>query len=443
MAQEEDKKLEQDTSASNISAQIEEIPPADGANVMEHLSVGKAAEVAEYLDPVTAGNILAEMEPQDAARVIEDMPPPEASMVLAAMPADDRVDVMEHVGRELHEELLTELPPATASEVRALEKFAPDTAGGIMNTQFTALPEQWSVEEAIAELRRLGSRQQPMFYTYVVDQRGVLRGVISMRDLILSPLDLRLHQIMHREVKAIAATMDQEKVADQFRKYNYLALPVVDAHNVLLGIVTVDDVVEIISEEAMEDVQRMAGAGAEERLTSPWHFSFRKRILWLEVNLATAFLAAAVVGFFEATIARIAILAVYMPVVAGMGGNASAQAMSVAIRGIALGEVDFSRLRHVLIREFFVGLVSGIVIGITTALVAWAFHSDHGLVLGAVVAVALVITMISACIAGVAIPFIMKAMRFDPAQSASIFITTVTDFVGFLSFLGLAWLFMK
>ena len=249
---------------------------------------------------------------------------------------------------------------------------------------------------------------------------------------------------MRRNVSSVVATTDQEEVARLMRKYHYLAVPVTDAHNRLLGLITVDDVVDIIHDEATEDVQRMAGAGAEERLTSPWHFSFKKRIWWLEVNLATAFMAAAVIAFFQDTIQKLAILAAYQTIVSGMGGNASAQAMAVAIRGIALGEVDRTLLKQILYRETIVGLISGVIIGLTTATIAVMFNwPNHGLLLGAIVMIALMINHTMACVSGVAIPFAMKWLGFDPAQSATIFATTVTDCCGFFVTLGLGSLAIK
>jgi len=237
--------------------------------------------------------------------------------------------------------------------------------------------------------------------------------------------------------------MDQEEVARLFDKYGYMAMPVVDARNRLIGLVTVDDVVDVLQEEATEDVQKMFGAGAEERLTSPWTFSFRKRVFWLLVNLATAFLAGAVVGLFQDMISRLAVLAVYMPVIAGMGGNASAQAMAVAVRGLALGQVDRALLGRVLWRQFLVGLLTGVVIGLVTGVIAAVFHHDQGWSLAMVVTLALIINHTLASITGAGIPMLMKKLGFDPAQSASIFATTFTDVVGFFSLLGLAYLFMK
>lgn len=424
----------------SVANRIEEIPPVDGAAVMENLPPHDAANVAEILDPETAGRILARMDPTNAATVITDMPAPEASMVLAAMDPDDRVDILAHLPALLHAELMREFSPRDAADVRTLEQHPPDTAGGIMTTQFTALPEGITAEEAIADLRRLNEELEQMFYVYVVDGRGHLVGVLSMRDLILSKPDRRLNQIMRPNVTSVPATMDQEEVARVMRRNKYLAMPVVDSRNRLIGLITIDDVVDVISDEATEDVQKMFGAGAEERLSSPWQFSFKKRVWWLEVNLLTAFMAASVVSVFTRTIEALPILAAYQTIVSGMGGNAGAQAMAVSIRGIALGEVDRRLLKKILYREMIVGLLTGLVIGATTWAVATIFHyhEQHSVLLGFVIFLALLLNHVNACLTGVAIPFVMKYFGFDPAQSATIFATTFTDCGGFFVTLWLA-----
>jgi magnesium transporter len=432
-----------DDAPRDVANRIEEIPAADGAHILEGLSPEDAADVAEYLDPTTAGAILSEMDPALAASVVTDMEPPEASMVLAAMDPDDRVDVLEHVPAPLHDQIVGEMDAEDVEEVRQLEQYPPDTAGGIMTTQVTALYEYLSVGDAINQLRELNEQLEQMFYVYVIDRRGHLIGVLSMRDLILARPNRLLREIMRPKVQSVPATMDQEQVARLMRRNGYLALPVVDDRNRLVGLITVDDVVDVVEEEATEDVQRMFGAGAEERLTSTWSFSFRKRVWWLLVNLATAFLAAAVVGVFESTIQKAVVLAFYMPIIAGMGGNASAQAMAVAVRGIALGQVDRSLLGRVMVRQFLVGLMTGLVIGFVTGAIALTFHHDKGVQLAAVVTLALIINHCLATVSGAAIPFIMKSLGFDPAQSATIFATTVTDVGGFFSLLGLAALFLR
>jgi len=434
---------------SDVALRIEEIPAPDGADVMEGLSPQQAADVAEYLDPNTAGRILSEMDPTLAASVLSDMEAPEASMVISAMNPDDAVDVLEHVPQRIHDAIVREMEPQEAADVRLLEQYPPDSAGGIMTTEVTALAEDLTVEQAVAELRRLNEELEQMFYVYVIDRRRHLVGVLSMRDLILSKPEKRLNQIMRPHVSSVPATMDQEKVAQIMRRANYLAMPVVDDRNRLVGLITLDDVVDVLEEEATEDVQKMFGAGAEERLASPWFYSFRMRIGWLEVNLATAFLAAWVISWFDNTISALPVLAAYQSIVSGMGGNASAQALAVAIRGMALGEGGPKILLHVLRREALVGLLAGVVIGVTTAIPA-SFgifgakdHPYNPFVLACVIGTALVLNHLMACTTGVVIPFAMKRLGFDPAQSATVWATTVTDCCGFFSTLGIAYLFMR
>lgn len=279
-----------------------------------------------------------------------------------------------------------------------------------------------------------------MFYSYVVDARRHLVGVLSMRDLILARPDQRVGDIMISTVRALPATTDQEELARLFKKLNYLAMPVVDERGKLLGLVTVDDVVDVIEREDTEDFLKILGAGREERLTSPWHFSLRKRTGWLVVNLGTAFLAGSVVALFEPTIEKLTVLAVYLPIVAGTGGNASAQALAVAVRGLAVEQDVRQPLARVLRREVMVGMANGLVCGGITSLVAVLWHGHA--VLGVVVGLAMLFDHTLACVSGAAIPFVMKRLGFDPAQSSSIFATTVTDVAGFFCFLGLAWSFM-
>jgi len=425
--------------SEQMAVRVEDLPSADGAAILTGLTNAQAADVAEALDPQTAANILAEMDHTRAASVIADMEAPEASTVLSYMDPDDRVDILEHVGAPLHDQLVDEMDAAEAAEVHQLEQYPPDTAGWRMTTQVSALYEHITIDNAVTTLRELSRELEQMFYVYVINKHKELVGVLSMRDLILADPSVVLSAIMIRNVRSVEASTDQEAVAQMMKKYGYLAMPVVDHNKRLLGLITLDDVIEVLEDEATEDVQRMAGAGAEERLNSPWHFSFRSRVWWLVINLGTAFLAGAVVGVFEATIEQIAVLAIYMPIVAGMGGNASAQAMAVAVRGLAIGQVDRKLLRHVITRELIVGVLTGIVCAVITAAIAMMWQGKP--MLGLVVGLALVINHTLACSTGAGIPFVMKRLGFDPAQSATIFATTVTDVGGFFCFLGLATLF--
>jgi len=421
-----------------IAERLATFEAMDGAVAMEILPLETAAAVAENLPAKVAAEMLRRVEKSRAEQMVAIMATKAAADVLSAMEPDDRVELLRRFKPALHDALVQQLGTSAAAENRELEQYSPDTAGGIMTTEVTALQKSYTVEQAVIELREIHRKSGQLYYVYVVDEQRRLAGVLSMRDLLLATPGGVLEDILIPNVKSVPVSMDREEVAQLMRSSRFLALPVVDADSRLRGLITLDDVVDVMQEEATEDVQRMFGAGAEERLSSPWQFSFRKRIWWLQVNLATAFLAGIVVACFGATMQRLSFLAIYIPVVSSMGSNAGAQAMSVAIRGITNGRADEKLIRHVLNRETIVGFLSGIVIGVTTAIIAmiWQFH--HGIALGAVVGLSIIITQTLACVSGAAIPFVMRRLGFDPAQSATIFITTITDIAGFALLLGLA-----
>ena len=308
-----------------------------------------------------------------------------------------------------------------------------------MRNDATALHKNTTVGKAIETIRSFG-KAKPLYYVYVTDSQDCLEGVLGMRDLILADPHQPIENVM-REVIYVPVEMDREEVVKQAEKTHYLTIPVVDSRRRLLGIIRSEDLIEAVEEEASEDMQKMVGAGGDEEVLSPFLFSVKKRLPWLTVNLATAFLAASVVGLFENTIARLTILAVFLPVVAGQGGNTGAQTLAVVIRGLALGQVEKSLAWRVISKEALLGLLNGMVVGGVTALAAYFWNGNpyFGLVIG----LAMVLTMMIACVAGAGIPILMRALGWDPAQSSSIILTTVTDVLGFFSFLGLATLFQR
>ena len=317
--------------------------------------------------------------------------------------------------------------------VENLLEYAEQTAGRIMNPNVFALSEDMTVAEAIQAIQ--GSRDVEMvFYLYVVDVRRHLVGVVSLRRLLLVSPDTPLKRIMTADVIAVRVDTDQEEVARQVASYNLLAIPVVDEENKLVGVITVDDVIDVIKDEATEDIYRLAGVASDERVFTPPRESLKKRMPWLMVNLATAFLAASVVKLFEGTISQMTALAVFMPIVAGMGGNAATQTLTVIVRGIALGELTWGNTRKALIKEGLVGIGNGLATGVVAALGAWALQGNP--MLGIVLGMAMVINMFVAATAGTLIPLTLRALKVDPALASSVFITTLTDVFGFLSFLG-------
>lgn len=425
--------------AADLVERIASLPPADAASFVAELPPDQAASLAAALDAEVAARVLSRMDRAAAAVIVSAMDVPVASGILEQVPPDDRVDILELLPEFVHDELIRGMDTQHADEVRQLESYPANTAGGLMTTQVSALFEYVTAANAISILRQLSKTLEQFFYLYVINQRQQLVGVMSMRDLILAEPDALLRDVMKTEVRAVPATMPQEEVAALMRKYGFVAMPVLGPDARLIGIITLDDVVKVYETAATEEVQRMFGAGAEERLSTPWQFSLRKRFWWLEVNLGTAFLGAEIVSLFTTTIEAFPILAAYLTIVGSMGANAGAQAMAVAIRGIATGEGKREILARVLKREFMVGLISGIAVGLTTAVLIMVLkQTERSLLIGTVVCVALVLNHVNACVTGVCVPFLMKRLGFDPAQSASIIATTFTDCGGFLFCLGLA-----
>jgi magnesium transporter len=280
-----------------------------------------------------------------------------------------------------------------------------------------------------------------VFYLYVVDGRRHLVGVVSLRRLLLVPPDTQLKRIMTTDIYSARVDTDQEEVARQVASYNLLAIPVVDAENKLVGVITVDDVIDVIKDEATEDVYRLAGVSKDDHVGTPPIESLRKRLPWLLVNLVTAFLAALVVSQFSHTIDQVVSLAFFMPVVAGMGGNAATQTLAVIVRGIALGDLTWANARQALLKEGVVGLGNGLANGLLAGLAVGVITGDW--VLGGILVAAMVINMFVAATAGTLIPLGLRAMQVDPALASSVFITTLTDVFGFFSFLGLATVFLR
>jgi magnesium transporter len=280
-----------------------------------------------------------------------------------------------------------------------------------------------------------------VFYLYVVDERRHLVGVTSLRRLLLVAPETPLKRIMTSDLISARVDTDQEEVARQVASYNLLAIPVVDQENKLVGVITVDDVIDVIKDEATEDILRLAGVSGDERVFTPARESLKLRFPWLAVNLGTAFLAASVVALFEGTISQLTVLAIFMPIVAGMGGNAATQTLTVIVRGIALGELTWSNARKALIKEVTVGVSNGLATGLIAAAVVALFRGDP--VIGALLGVAMLFNLMVAAVAGTLIPLGLKALKIDPALASAVFITMFTDVAGFASFLGLATIYLR
>src|SRR5918997_671104 len=331
---------------------------------------------------------ISELGPEAGAALLATRPAEEIAKLAQEIPSDDAAALIDYLPEDLSTAVLDLMRPKESGVVENLLEYPEQTAGRIMNPHVFALNEDMTVGEAITELQSARDVEM-VFYLYVVDERRHLVGVVSLRRLLLVSPETPLKRIMTADLISARVDMDQEEVARQVASYNLLAIPVVDEENKLVGVITVDDVIDVIKDEATEDVYRLAGVAGDDRVFTPAMESLRKRLPWLVINLGTAFLAASVVGVFESTIGVVTALAVFMPVVAGMGGNAATQTLTVIVRGIALGELTWGNTRKALFKEAAVGLGNGLACGLIGALVVWLFKGDP--VLGGILALAMII----------------------------------------------------
>jgi magnesium transporter len=438
------KRLQRMGATANLVNLLHKQHPADLAQLFSELPEKDRHSAFSLLvdrNSRLAMEALSELGPEAGAALLADRTPEEIVKLTQELPSDDAAAIIDHLPNELSAAVLELIQKRPAgADVGELLEYAEQTAGRIMNPKVFALSEDVTASEAITALQ--SSRDVEMvFYLYVIDARRHLVGVVSLRRLLLVPPTTPLKRIMTTDLISVRADMDQEEVARQVASYNLLAIPVVDEENKLVGVITVDDVIDVIKDEATEDVYRLAGVAGDDRVFTKATESLRKRLPWLVINLATAFLAASVVGVFETTIGVVTALAVFMPVVAGMGGNAATQTLTVIVRGIALGELTWGNTRKALFKEAAVGLGNGVACGLIGALVVWLFKGDP--ILGGILALAMIINMFVAATAGTLIPLSLRALKVDPALGSAVFITTLTDVFGFLSFLGLGALFLR
>ncbi len=416
---------------------LEEISNVVLARALQRFEVDERREVLRKVSESKAADILAEMDEDAAADVLTAMREHRAVAMIEEFDPDDAADVVAELEDEDRERLMSSVEPETAEDINKLLSYDPETAGGVMTTDFAAVKDEDTIEHAIQDIRRQREELENIYYVYVLDGAGHLQGVVSIRELLLARRGSRIVDIVREDLRGVCAPEDdREKVAQRMAEFNLAALPVVDADGIMVGVVTHDDVLDIVQDEATEDIQKMVGAGADEGILDPIFDSLRKRNPWLIVNLLTISLAAWVVTFYEEKIAQITVLAVIMPVIVNLGGNTGAQTLAVLIRSLAVDEIQPRDSLGICVRESFKGFLNGVIIGVLTAGVVALF--THDMTIAGVVLAAMVFTMTFSGFAGAAIPLTLKKFNFDPAQSSSIFVTGAADMVGFLVFLQLA-----
>ncbi len=420
--------------------QLEDTPAVELAHVIERFDLDQQRELLRKVPVSLASDILAEMDADESADILEVMREARAVKILEDLDPDDATDVVAEFEDDKREQLLSKMEPESAQTVKELLEYDPDSAGGIMTPDVCSLSETMDVDQAIQNIRKQSEELETVFYVYVVNQEEQLVGVVSMKDILLANSATSISSIMETQILGILTPdTDKEEAANLMGEYNMLALPVVSEEGHLLGIVTHDDVIDIIQAEATEDIQKLVGAGADESVHDDISYSLKKRHIWLQVNLFTIGIAAGVVYFYEEQIAQLTFLAVFMPIIAATGGNTGAQTLAVVIRSLALGDIREKDKMGLYTRELIKGLLNGIGVGFVGGIFAYVLK--HDIRTSLVVWVAMVLTMaISGC-AGALIPLFLKKLKLDPAQSSSIFLTTITDITGFFIFLSLgSWL---
>lgn len=436
--------VEANATPEAIAREAENAEAPDAADILETMGSSESVEVVSSMEDEAAAEALAHMQPPLAATIIEDLPAAEAAEYLARMDPDDAVDVLQAVRGPVADAVLAELPARRAAELGTLALYDPESAGGLMTTKVLRVPDDTTVGEAVRRIRA-SAHEDEFFYVYCVDAHGRLTGVVSLRALLLAEPDTPVAELMKRDLIVLRAQTDREDVAREFDRYDHVALPVLDDGDRLLGVITIDDVIDTIRAEHTEDALKQVGAGPSEVVYDTVREKFRARTPWLILNLGTAFLASAVVLQFEGAIQTLPVLAVLMPVIANQAGNGGQQSLAVTLRGLVLGEVRKQHVGKLLLRETLFGMLTGLVLG-TILGACIAGLGSAGLIgagwkLGLVAAGAMTFSISIGCLVGTGIPILMERLRVDPATASTVFLIMFTDTLSFAAFLGLASVF--
>jgi magnesium transporter len=412
--------------------------PVDQGEVLVGLAGGPQRELLSTLAPTETAAIVEHLEPKDLARLCESLEPLVLSQILDETSPDVAADILNDLPHERFSLILGGMK--AAEEVLPLLRHPDDTAGGLMTTALPVVPDYMTTAIALDRLRLLGRDAEEISAVFVVADEGKLLGTLSVTRLALSRPTTVVGDITNREFTSVRPETDQEESARLMERYNLNQLPVVDRDGRLMGVILAEDMVDVVEEEATEDMYRMAGIGGE-RVFGPLSHSLRRRLPWLYINLATAFLAAVVISLFESTIVRVVALAAFLPVVAGQGGVGGTQTVTLVVRSMALGELASRSGIRLLLRELALGLANGVLLGVVVGVVAFAWKGNY--MLGLVLGLAMLGNMLVAALAGAGVPLLLRRLKMDPAVSSAVFVTTFTDVIGFVLFLGLAAAFVN
>ena len=423
--------------AEALRTRMEPLHESETGDVIEALPPDDRVSLVTLLGESFDYSALTEIDDSVRIELMEELPNADIARGVADLDSDDAVYILEDLEEDDRNDILAQMPAFERISLKRSLDFPEDSAGRRMQTEFIAIPPFWTVGQTIDYLRTNQDLPEDFHQIYVVDPGFNLLGTMPLDRILRVQRGTRVNDIMNTQIRQIDATLDQEEAARIFERYDQVEVAVVDESRRLVGILTIDDIVDVIHEEANEDIHRLGGVGDEDISDSVWD-AVRSRVTWLAVNLVTAILASLVIGLFDATISQMVALAVLMPIVASMGGNAGTQTMTVTVRALSMKELDSYRVRRLILRELLVGIANGAIFAMLIGVITAVWFTNPGL--GLVIAAAMVINMIAAGSSGILIPLALDKLGIDPAVASSAFVTTVTDVVGFFAFLALAGL---
>jgi magnesium transporter len=411
--------------ASEVAILFESLTKEDRQRIINLLPVEMASEIiSEMHEEAHPEELLLQLHPDKRTEIVEELD------------YDDATDIISQLEEHEQKEILGDLSEDDASNIRNLLSYDEDTAGGLMNTEFIRIHLHLTKKDAIDEIIRQSEEIEEFYTIFVIDDHNVFQGIVSLKDIIKAKGNVQITELVKTDVAWVSPDTDQEEVARLISQYNITSIPVLDEQMKLLGRVTFDDVIDVLEDENTEDILKISGVSEDEELSGNWVEAVKSRLPWLIINLGTAFLASAVVRYFEPTIAKIAVLSAYMTIIAGMGGNAATQALAVTVRRISLYDLTDNQAYRTVLKEFTVGLINGAATGLIVFIFALVF--DNNPLLGVVIFLAMTGNLLIAGVTGAGIPLILKRVGIDPAIASSIIITTFTDVFGFMFLLGLA-----
>lgn len=428
-------------SEEELEEYLEDNHFVDVAESFEELDDEELLRVFELMTDEQKANVIEQADDDLQERIFELIPDEEAIDILAFMSPDDIVDILGFIDIRKSKSILTKMKRSQANKIRELLGYEEDTAGGIMTTQYIAFKENLEIKEVMKKIKMIAPRTEVIETIFVTNSKKELVGEADLRDILISSDETKLSEIMDENPKYVYVEEDQEDVARLVSKYDLKVVPVINHKKMILGIITIDDIIDVIQEENTEDILKLGGVSEEEDIYSDFWFSVKQRLPWLVINLGTAFLASFVIGLFSRTVEKVVILSSVMTIISGMGGNAGTQALSVTIRALALGEVDLKDTLGIIWKTVLVGTINGALLGLLCGGILWAIYGNF--YMGLIVFLAMIGNLVIACMIGFLIPITLKAMKIDPAMASAVVLTTATDCFGFLIFLSLATVFLS